>query len=197
MARFPRNAIQSGLARLQTGKTGQGIVVPVHADLAAILAAAPRHDATTLAATGKGTPWSTSGIQTMIHRLTTKLETEGVVGPGLTFHGLRHTCGTLLAEAGADLDTIRRWLGQATLTGVSRRSGACSQALENYGAQGRNRTTDTVIFSHVLYQLSYLGVRRRRAGRQSERAYRGARPPCPAPSSVSSAPSSSSATGMA
>src|SRR5947208_8584088 len=24
------------------------------------------------------------------------------------------------------------------------------------GAQGRNRTTDTVIFSHVLYQLSYL-----------------------------------------
>ena len=28
------------------------------------------------------------------------------------------------------------------------------------GAQGRNRTTDTVIFSHVLYQLSYLGARR-------------------------------------
>ena len=28
------------------------------------------------------------------------------------------------------------------------------------GAQGRNRTTDTVIFSHVLYQLSYLGVGR-------------------------------------
>ena len=27
------------------------------------------------------------------------------------------------------------------------------------GAQGRNRTTDTVIFSHVLYQLSYLGMR--------------------------------------
>jgi hypothetical protein len=28
------------------------------------------------------------------------------------------------------------------------------------GAQGRNRTTDTVIFSHVLYQLSYLGGKR-------------------------------------
>ena len=26
------------------------------------------------------------------------------------------------------------------------------------GAQGRDRTTDTMIFSHVLYQLSYLGV---------------------------------------
>ncbi len=27
-----------------------------------------------------------------------------------------------------------------------------------YGAQGRNRTTDTRIFSPLLYQLSYLGV---------------------------------------
>jgi hypothetical protein len=31
------------------------------------------------------------------------------------------------------------------------------------GAQGRDRTTDTVIFSHVLYQLSYLGASGRRA----------------------------------
>ena len=31
--------------------------------------------------------------------------------------------------------------------------------LKGNGAQGRNRTTDTVIFSHVLYQLSYLGSR--------------------------------------
>ena len=30
------------------------------------------------------------------------------------------------------------------------------KGLQN-GAQGRDRTTDTVIFSHVLYQLSYLG----------------------------------------
>ena len=27
------------------------------------------------------------------------------------------------------------------------------------GAQGLNRTADTVIFSHVLYQLSYLGIK--------------------------------------
>lgn len=35
------------------------------------------------------------------------------------------------------------------------------------GAQGRDRTADTVIFSHVLYQLSYLGTG------VLERAYRG------------------------
>jgi hypothetical protein len=29
-----------------------------------------------------------------------------------------------------------------------------------YGAQGRNRTTDTAIFSRMLYQLSYLGMSR-------------------------------------
>ena len=28
---------------------------------------------------------------------------------------------------------------------------------EGDGAQGRNRTTDTAIFSRMLYQLSYLG----------------------------------------
>jgi hypothetical protein len=32
------------------------------------------------------------------------------------------------------------------------------------GAQGRDRTADTVIFSHVLYQLSYLGIRIDRPG---------------------------------
>jgi hypothetical protein len=29
------------------------------------------------------------------------------------------------------------------------------------GAQGRDRTTDTAIFSRMLYQLSYLGIRAR------------------------------------
>ena len=36
------------------------------------------------------------------------------------------------------------------------------------GAQGRNRTTDTVIFSHVLYQLSYLGAGRAVSGRSAK-----------------------------
>jgi hypothetical protein len=31
-----------------------------------------------------------------------------------------------------------------------------------YGAQGRNRTSDTAIFSRMLYQLSYLGIFARR-----------------------------------
>ena len=40
-----------------------------------------------------------------------------------------------------------------------------------HGAQGRNRTTDTAIFSRMLYQLSYLGVAGA-AGRGGGRVYR-------------------------
>src|SRR5690606_9937540 len=47
------------------------------------------------------------------------------------------------------------------------------KSLKRSGAQGRNRTTDTRIFSPLLYRLSYLGS----WGRP---LYRGARGDCPA-----------------
>src|SRR3990172_3908716 len=48
------------------------------------------------------------------------------------------------------------------------------------GAQGVNRTPDTVIFSHVLYQLSYLGVVLPRAAVLAKPAsYKGLHLPCP------------------
>jgi hypothetical protein len=37
------------------------------------------------------------------------------------------------------------------------RSPAAIPAVPEDGAESQNRTGDTVIFSHVLYQLSYLG----------------------------------------
>ena len=42
------------------------------------------------------------------------------------------------------------------------------------GAQGRDRTTDTAIFSRMLYQLSYLG-NRERAVRKPNRPFEAAR----------------------
>ncbi len=47
-------------------------------------------------------------------------------------------------------------------------TGPIAWITERHGAQGRDRTADTVIFSHVLYQLSYLG-----AGGAGRGAYRG------------------------
>jgi hypothetical protein len=49
---------------------------------------------------------------------------------------------------------------------TQRKSDPHSNVLWAAGAQGRNRTTDTVIFSHVLYQLSYLGAARHRRERK-------------------------------
>ncbi len=46
--------------------------------------------------------------------------------------------------------------GKPTIGNSQQRWGGV--ALTSYGAQGRNRTTDTAIFSRMLYQLSYLGV---------------------------------------
>jgi hypothetical protein len=47
------------------------------------------------------------------------------------------------------------------------------------GAQGRNRTTDTVIFSHVLYQLSYLGAAPQGRGGSKGCGYSRWVPECP------------------
>ena len=61
--------------------------------------------------------------------------------------------------------------------------------LAKNGAQGRDRTTDTVIFSHVLYQLSYLGTPDPEEGsrRERKRAYRGGQRSLSSPSSPSEA----------
>ena len=60
------------------------------------------------------------------------------------------------------------------------------------GAQGRDRTADTVIFSHVLYQLSYLGM-----VSFWRRAYRGGGARLSSPgASLSASSSSPSVTGM-
>ena len=50
-------------------------------------------------------------------------------------------------KGGAAPDTGARWTGFHP-----------GGILEN-GAQGRDRTADTAIFSRMLYQLSYLGTR--------------------------------------
>jgi integrase len=110
-----KNSIRAGHVWRRTGKTGQEVSIPIHPDLACLLQEAPAHDAVTIAVTTHGTPWTVSGFNSTFIKAIAKLEREGKVGAGLTFHGLRHTVGTLLVEGGVSLDTVRRWLGQKTL----------------------------------------------------------------------------------
>lgn len=111
-----KTAVRDGLIEVATSKRGVLVRVPIHPELAAVLAAAPGHDAVTLAANQAGQPWTVSGYNSTFGKAIDRLEKAGTVEPGLTMHGLRHTLGTRLREAGADLDDIRRILGQKTLT---------------------------------------------------------------------------------
>ncbi|RYH02745.1 hypothetical protein EU805_09060 [Salipiger sp. IMCC34102] len=96
------------------GKTGEEIAIPIGPTLQRALDAAPRHDAVTILANSKGKPWTYDGFSTVWHRFKKKLEAEGVVQPGLTLKGLRHTVATTLREAGLEERQIADLLGQKT-----------------------------------------------------------------------------------
>jgi integrase len=78
----------------------------------------PHRNAITIAAMKNATPWTESGFNSSFIKAMATLKRAGKIGDGLTLHGLRHTVGTLLIEAGYDIDTVRGWLGQKTLAMV-------------------------------------------------------------------------------
>lgn len=110
-----KKAIRDGLIEVKTSKRGKTVRVPIHPELAKILAGAPSHDAATIAATSKGLPFTSDGYNTVFLRLIAKLEAAGAVEEGLTTHGLRHTLATRLKEAGADTGDIADILGHSSL----------------------------------------------------------------------------------
>lgn len=60
-------------------------------------------------------PWSYEGIKTAFQRHRDALEApetgDALIAPGVTFHGLRHTAATILAEAGFDEGQYGKFLG--------------------------------------------------------------------------------------
>ena len=108
------SAIRDGQIYVRTSKCGIPIRLPIHPILADALAARPTVDAMHIALRSDGKPWTPDGFDTVWHRLKSKLEAEGKVEKGLTIHGLRHTLGVLLKEAGAHDGEIADVLGQST-----------------------------------------------------------------------------------
>jgi len=94
-------------------KTGDPIWVKAHFRLREILEQTPRVSPVILIG-ARGKPFTESGLRTSFFRLIRTLVAKEKVQPGLSFHGLRHTLGTTLAEAGCDAATIAAVLGQAT-----------------------------------------------------------------------------------
>ena len=78
-----------------------------------ILDAAPRIGETIVAGPD-GRPWAEGTLRANFRDLIRRLEDEGRIAKGLTFHGLRSTNATRLADAGADVRAIQAELGQRT-----------------------------------------------------------------------------------
>jgi integrase len=92
-------------------KTGNPMWVKAHYRLREILDATPRVSPNIVVST-HGKPYTEEVLRAQFFPFIRRLVTEGKVQPGLSFHGLRHTLGTLLAEAGCDAPTIAAVLGQ-------------------------------------------------------------------------------------
>ena len=109
---LPRDIIQANSIKIITSKRLVKIDLQILPELRKALRAAPGHDAPTLCANSRGQPWTLNGFSSSFRKQIKKLLDEGVVGPGLTFHGTRHTVATELAEAGVSAEDIAAVLGQ-------------------------------------------------------------------------------------
>lgn len=92
--------VNNGEIRIRTSKRGKPIRLPQHPLLVEAIAARPACDALQLCVTADGRPMSASGFDTGWQRLKTRLEADGKIDAGLTIHGLRHSLGHMLSEAG-------------------------------------------------------------------------------------------------
>ncbi len=105
--RMPWGAYDGATIRLAQSKGKRRVVIPVAADLRAVLDATKRR-ATVICTTSRGTRWTGEGFSASFRKA---VEAAGI--DGLTFHDLRGTAITRLAMAGCTEAEI------ATITGHS------------------------------------------------------------------------------
>ena len=95
-------------------KTGQRLWIPVHPTLIATVNTIPKR-ATLILTTPTGRSWQVDHFR---HTFRRTLDRAGL--EGLTYHGLRHTTGKLLAEAGCSDREIMAILGHRTAAMVGK-----------------------------------------------------------------------------
>jgi integrase len=109
---LPRSFFKENEIATNRTKTGEPVFWQCPDQLISILAEPPPHNAITLCANSNGRPWTVSGFNASWRKVKKRLEAEGVIGPGLTLYGLRHTVAVILREAGCDERTIADAPGQ-------------------------------------------------------------------------------------
>jgi integrase len=112
MAALHRNVARDGRISIETKKRLVRIDLAVLPELATAIAEAPPQDTLTLCVNSRGQPWTLDGFRASFFKMLKDLEKEGAIEPGLTYHGLRHTVASRLAERGVSLEDIAAVLGQ-------------------------------------------------------------------------------------
>jgi integrase len=107
-----KTAYRDGAVNLKTAKRGVPHWFPCPEPLRAILDAIPPHDGMRLCVSSYGTPWTANGFRASFFKHIRKLEGEGLIEPGLTFHGLRTSFAEEARENGFDTRTIADALAQ-------------------------------------------------------------------------------------
>lgn len=125
---FPKEGYDGKSIEGVASKNGETIWMPAHFALREAIAAALQErkaafsrrvrrnkvihvDPPTLAVTSRGKLWTESGFRASFFALLRQLQKRGLIEPGLTFHGLRHTVGKLIIEAGGTKEMVKTLLG--------------------------------------------------------------------------------------
>jgi integrase len=111
----PRN-IEGGMISLQQQKTGAALTLPVRPELRAILDATPLTGLSTFLVTKSGRRFTGANFSAQFR---VWCDAAGLPET-VTYHGLRATGCTLLADAGATAHEIAAWSGHMTLAEVQR-----------------------------------------------------------------------------
>lgn len=128
--------VAGGVLRVTQEKTGARLVLPLHPDLAAELAAWRRTaKGKTILAHDDGREWDRDHLTMLIVRERRRLG----LPEGLNLHGLRKLAATRLADAGATTHEIAATTGHATLAQVAHYTAAADQ--ERLAKSGAARLT--------------------------------------------------------
>lgn len=120
--RLKWNARKGGWLTLTQRKTDEVVEIPEHRRLRGILDAADKTGIYIVTRRRKSktknavrdSDFTEKGFQASFFKLVRQLRDAGKVGPGLSFHGLRVTAATNLADAGCDPKTIAAVTGHRT-----------------------------------------------------------------------------------
>jgi len=135
--RIGRQHIRDGVLTVRQQKTGKVLAIPVHADLAAIIAATPTTDHLTLLTTLTNKNYSPNDFSDQFGRWCDAADLPS----RCVFHGLRKAAARRLAEGGCTVHEIAAITGHTTLKEVERYTEAADQvrlaraAIERFGSE--------------------------------------------------------------